>query len=242
MPVVLVILCGMALCHFKKTSIEPISQAALYLFSPALVLLGMANTDLPLESMAKIVAFGGAPYGDHVRHREGDRHRFAVGQQRPKQRTAGGPGDERRQPLAAHSVARLRRRWLGPSAGPLCRHRTGGSYFGRLHRSERAARSWSGAEGHVAAAHRLCGCRWACTKPASCWASVSYAQCNTALGQRGLPRDVVGVGRQPDENTGALSSGARLQWRSSCGSGLGWPWDMACSFFWAWMNSPATRC
>ena len=58
MPVVLVILCGMALCHFKKTSIEPISQAALYLFSPALVLLGMANTDLPLESMAKIVAFG----------------------------------------------------------------------------------------------------------------------------------------------------------------------------------------
>lgn len=58
MPVVLVILCGMALCHFKKTSIEPISQAALYLFSPALVLLGMADTDLPLESMGKIVAFG----------------------------------------------------------------------------------------------------------------------------------------------------------------------------------------
>ncbi|MCY4624370.1 MAG: AEC family transporter [Chloroflexi bacterium] len=58
MPVVLVILCGMALCHFKKTTIEPISQAALYLFSPALVLLGMADTDLPLESMGKIVAFG----------------------------------------------------------------------------------------------------------------------------------------------------------------------------------------
>lgn len=58
MPVVLVILCGMALCHFKKTSIEPISQAALYLFSPALVLLGLADTDLPLESMGKIVAFG----------------------------------------------------------------------------------------------------------------------------------------------------------------------------------------
>ena len=58
MPVVLVILCGMALCYFKKTSIEPISQAALYLFSPALVLLGMADTDLPLESMGKIVAFG----------------------------------------------------------------------------------------------------------------------------------------------------------------------------------------
>ena len=58
MPVVLVILCGMALCRFKKTSIEPISQAALYLFSPALVLLGMADTDLPLESMGKIVAFG----------------------------------------------------------------------------------------------------------------------------------------------------------------------------------------
>ena len=58
MPVVLVILCGMALCHFKKTSIEPISQAALYLFSPALVLLGMADTDLPLESMGKILAFG----------------------------------------------------------------------------------------------------------------------------------------------------------------------------------------
>ncbi|MDE2899736.1 MAG: AEC family transporter [Chloroflexota bacterium] len=58
MPVVLVILCGMALCHFKKTAIEPISQAALYLFSPALVLLGMADTDLPLESMGKIVAFG----------------------------------------------------------------------------------------------------------------------------------------------------------------------------------------
>ena len=57
-PVVLVILCGMALCHFKKTAIEPISQAALYLFSPALVLLGMADTDLPLESMGKIVAFG----------------------------------------------------------------------------------------------------------------------------------------------------------------------------------------
>lgn len=57
-PVVLVILCGMALCHFKKTSIEPISQAALYVFSPALVLLGMADTDLPLESMGKIVAFG----------------------------------------------------------------------------------------------------------------------------------------------------------------------------------------
>ncbi len=58
MPVVLVILCGMALCYFKKTSIEPISQAALYLFSPALVLLGMADTDLPLESMGKILAFG----------------------------------------------------------------------------------------------------------------------------------------------------------------------------------------
>ena len=58
MPVVLVILCGMALCYFKKTSIEPISQAALYVFSPALVLLGMADTDLPLESMGKIVAFG----------------------------------------------------------------------------------------------------------------------------------------------------------------------------------------
>lgn len=58
MPVVLVILCGMALCHFKKASIEPISQAALYVFSPALVLLGMADTDLPLESMGKIVAFG----------------------------------------------------------------------------------------------------------------------------------------------------------------------------------------
>ncbi|MDE2803133.1 MAG: AEC family transporter [Chloroflexota bacterium] len=58
MPVVLAILCGMALCHFKKTAIEPISQAALYLFSPALVLLGMADTDLPLESMGKIVAFG----------------------------------------------------------------------------------------------------------------------------------------------------------------------------------------
>lgn len=58
MPVVLVILCGIALFHFKKTSIEPISQAALYLFSPALVFLGMAYTDLPLESMGKIVAFG----------------------------------------------------------------------------------------------------------------------------------------------------------------------------------------
>ena len=58
MPVVLVVLCGMALCRFKKTSIEPISQAALYLFSPALVFLGMADTDLPLESMGKIVAFG----------------------------------------------------------------------------------------------------------------------------------------------------------------------------------------
>lgn len=57
-PVILVILCGMALCYFKKTSIEPISQAALYVFSPALVLLGMADTDLPLESMGKIVAFG----------------------------------------------------------------------------------------------------------------------------------------------------------------------------------------
>ena len=58
MPVVLVILCGIALFHFKKTSIEPISQAALYLFSPALVFLGMVDTDLPLESMGKIVAFG----------------------------------------------------------------------------------------------------------------------------------------------------------------------------------------
>ena len=58
LPVVIVIILGMALRFFRKTSVEPISQAALYLFSPALVFLGLAQTDLPLESMGKIVAFG----------------------------------------------------------------------------------------------------------------------------------------------------------------------------------------
>jgi len=57
LPVILVVLLGMALHHFKKTPVGPISQAALYLFSPALVFRGMATTDLPLESMGKIVVY-----------------------------------------------------------------------------------------------------------------------------------------------------------------------------------------
>ena len=57
LPVVLVVLLGMALRYFKKTHVGPLSQAALYLFSPALVFKGMATTDLPLESMGKIVVF-----------------------------------------------------------------------------------------------------------------------------------------------------------------------------------------
>jgi predicted permease len=57
LPVVIVILLGMALCYYKKTAIGPISQIALYLFSPALVFRGMATTDLPMESMGKIVVF-----------------------------------------------------------------------------------------------------------------------------------------------------------------------------------------
>ena len=57
MPVVLVVLMGMALRYFKKTEVGPLSQAALYLFSPALVFRGMATTDLPVESMGKIVVY-----------------------------------------------------------------------------------------------------------------------------------------------------------------------------------------
>ncbi|MEE2656529.1 MAG: AEC family transporter [Chloroflexota bacterium] len=57
MPVVLVVFMGMALRYFKKAHVGPLSQAALYLFSPALVFRGMATTDLPLESMGKIVVF-----------------------------------------------------------------------------------------------------------------------------------------------------------------------------------------
>lgn len=57
LPVVLVVIAGMALTRFKQTPIGPISQAALYLFSPALVFRGMATTDLPLEIMGKIVVF-----------------------------------------------------------------------------------------------------------------------------------------------------------------------------------------
>ena len=57
LPVVCVVLLGMALRYFKKTHVGPLSQAALYLFSPALVFKGMTTTDLPLESMGKIVVF-----------------------------------------------------------------------------------------------------------------------------------------------------------------------------------------
>ncbi len=57
LPVVLVVLLGMALSHFKKIPVGPMSQAALYLFSPALVFRGMATTDLPFESMGKIVVY-----------------------------------------------------------------------------------------------------------------------------------------------------------------------------------------
>ena len=57
LPVLIVILLGMALCYYKKTAVGPISQIALYLFSPALVFKGMAATDLPMESMGKIVVF-----------------------------------------------------------------------------------------------------------------------------------------------------------------------------------------
>ena len=57
LPVVLIAALGMGLQRWKRAPVQPLSQAVLYVFAPALAFSGLATTELPLENMARIVAF-----------------------------------------------------------------------------------------------------------------------------------------------------------------------------------------
>lgn len=56
-PVCVVVLLGMAVRYWMRLPVVPLNRIALYIFVPALVFLGMATTDLPMEQMGKIVLF-----------------------------------------------------------------------------------------------------------------------------------------------------------------------------------------